>query len=226
MDKYSIDPKLLSLERFFELTRSKKMIPSRVALQNNTRERCRLLQNMGIETIGQLMGALGNKEKIQQLTSSTGIPEDILVLLKREAGSYVAKPFPLSEFPGIPYEFTEVLKSKNIRNTRDFFESVQTSEQRTEVSAITGIPETRLQEIYSLCDLSRINGVGGLYARIIFEAGIRSTRDFVNTSIEIHNEKYLEVLERFGYPAKPLAKDDIQYCIDYAQVILEVTQDS
>jgi nucleotidyltransferase/DNA polymerase involved in DNA repair len=222
MERYSIEPAKLSLERFFELTRSKKLIPSRITLHHKTGERFRLLASLGIENLAQLIGALGNKKKMQQVASSTGIPLEILVLLKREAGSYMAKPFPLSDFPGIPYEFTEVLKSRGIRNTRDFFEKVQSSAQRREVSTSTGIPESRLQEIYSLCDLSRITGVGGLYARIIFEAGISSTLDFANTNAATHNEKYLKVIEKYAYPAKPLGEDDIRYCIDYAKVILEM----
>jgi len=226
MEKYSLDPKQLSLERFFELTGKKKLIPSRVALHEKSSERFQLLQNMGIVSLAQLISALGNKDKVQEVAGSTGIPTNILVLLKREAGSYLATHFPLSDIPGIPYEFTEVLKSKGIKSTRDFFESVQSPEQKTEISRITGIPESRIKEIYSLCDLSRITGVGGVYARIIFEAGIRSTSDFANTSAKIHDKKYLEVLEKYGYPAKPLAEDDIRYCIHYAQVIMEEGQEA
>ena len=222
MEKYTLDARLLSLERFFELTRSKKMIPSRVILQDNIHERFQSLEDHGIENADQLIKALGSKEKIVEAASSTGIPEQILVLLKREAGSYLAKPFPLSDLPGIPFEYTEVLRSRGIRNTRDFFESVQTARQRKQVSAITGIPENRLKEIFCLCDLSRITGVGWLYSRIIYDSGIRSTREFAETDASVHIMKYRETIEKYGYKTETLGEEDMQYCIDYARVILEL----
>ena len=212
---------MISLERLYELTGSKKMIPSRVVLQERIHERFQALESHGIENMEQLIRSLGNKEKIGEVASSTGIPEHYLVLLKREAGSYLARPFPLSDLPGIPFEFTEVLKSRGIRNTRDFFESVQTAQQRKEVSAMTGIPESRIIEIFSLCDLTRITGVGWLYSKIIYDSGIRSTREFAETDALAHIHAYRETIEKYGYQAEILGEDDMQYCIDYAHVILE-----
>ena len=213
---------MISLERFHELTRSKKMIPSRTMLQDKIFERFQALKSNGIENLGQLISSLGNRVKIGELASLTGIPDNYLAVLKREAGSYLANPFPLSDLPGIPFEFTEVLKSRGIRNTRDFFESVQTAEQRKEVSTITGIPESRLKEIFSLCDLTRITGVGWLYSRIIYDSGIRSVRLFSETDALTHIRKYRDTIEKYGYKAETLGEDDMQYCIDYAHVILEM----
>jgi len=218
MEKYTLDPFAFSLEKFYEITRSRKMIPSRVPLKENMEEQFQLLENQGIENLGLLISALDSKDKIMNMVSATGIPENYLVLLKREAGSYLAKPVPLSDLLGVPFEFTEVLKSRSIKNTRDFFEAVQTSGQRKEMSETTGIPENRLQEIFSLCDLTRITGVGALYSRIIYDSGIRSTRDFADTDVSFHVAKYKEVIEKYGYKVESLAEDDIQYCIDYARV--------
>ena len=222
MEKYTLDPGRISLQRFFELTRARRMIPSRVALHEQPEERFRLLEGYGIRDVGQLIRALGTKSKIHTVASATGIPESYLVLLKREAGSYLARPFPLSDLPGIPFEYSEALKSEGIRNTREFFEGAQTDRQQEELSARTGIPVTRLQEIWSLCDLSRITGVGALYARIIYHSGIRSVREFANTDPATHNKKYLQVVGKYGYPDQPLSEEDIVYCIDYANVILEL----
>lgn len=226
MEKYTLDPFQFSLGKFYELTRSRRMIPSRIILKEHMEERFSLLENQGIENMGQLIRALGSKNKIMDMASATGIPENYLVLLKREAGSYLAKPFPLSGLYGIPFEYTEVLKSRGIRNTRDFFEAVQTEKQRKDISEKTGIPINRLKEIFSLCDLTRITGVGGLYARIIYDSGIRSTLDFSDTDVSIHSTKYREVIEKYGYKVESLAEDDIQYCIDYARVILEMDSKS
>ena len=182
----------------------------------------KVLETRGIENLRQLNTALGNREKIGRFATESGIPESYLTLLKREAGSYLARPFPLSEFPGIPLEYTEVLKSKGIRNTREFFESVQSADQRLEMAKMTGIPASRLSEIFALCDLSRITGVGGIYARIIYHAGMRSVKQFAATNTATHNELYLTSLEKLGYPVKALGEEDLQYCISYASLIAEL----
>lgn len=219
MESYSLDTEQFSLQLFNEQIRTKKMIPSRILLQEGREKYFKALEENGIINLKQLMAVLGNRDKIKAVAKECGIPELYLTLLKREAGSYISLPFPLSDFPGIPLEYSEVLKTRGIRNTRDFFETVQNTAQRTLMAKQTGIPILRLREIFALCDLSRITGVGGFYARIIYEAGLRSVYDFATTNAATHNKQYMEVLEKRGLPVKKLSKDDLQYCIDYATIL-------
>jgi len=226
MERYTLNPEQFSLELFFELSSSRKMIPSRRCLQENLDSSLKTLELKGITNLHQLIRSLDNKEKIASMAVETGLSAHYLTLLKREGGSYLAKPYLLSEFPGIPLEYTEVLLSRGIKNTRNFFEVVQTADQQQKVSADTGIPIDRLKELYSLCDLSRITGVGPVYAKIIYLAGIRSVREFANTDAAIHNKLYKEVLTKYHYPLNDLGDDDIQYCIDYASLLVELNQNS
>jgi predicted flap endonuclease-1-like 5' DNA nuclease len=96
------------------------------------------------------------------------------------------------------------LKSKGIRNTKEFFEWVQVDDQRKEMAGKTGIPSHRLLELFSLCDLSRITGVGGTFARVIYESGIRSTVEFAEITT-----------------ADFATDEDIRYCVGYAKIIVE-----
>lgn len=141
-------------------------------------------------------------------------------------GSYLARPFPLSDFPGIPHEYVEALKARKIRHTREFFENAQTDAQRNQLSRSTGIPEARIMEIFSLSDLSRITGIGAVFARIVFEAGIRSVEQFADTDASTHYIKYLDISEKRGYAIGHLVEEDILSCIDFARVIVEKTGDT
>lgn len=221
MNSYTLDPKHISLDRFKQLTRERQMIPSRVELQEEMEKRFKALRSAGISQLGELINTLGSKSKLDAFSKKTGLPADYLVLLKREAGSYLARPFPLSKFPGIPFEYTEVLKSKGIKTSRDFFERVQSPAQQSQVSKESGIPVARLEELWSLCDLSRITGVGGVFARVVYEAGICSVNEFSETKANSHYLKYLSVIEKFGYSAGHFSEGDIQFCIDYARVVDE-----
>lgn len=209
MLSYSIPPHQITLRHFFDLTKKRKMLPSRVMLQQNMEERFAQLSKMGIDNLANLLKTLGSTEKLEKFARQSGMGPDYLSLLRREARSYQAKPFPLSNFPGIPFEYTELLKSKGIGHTRSFFELAQTEIQREEMARKTGIPKERIKELYVLCDLSRITGVGAAMARMVYEAGIRSTADFAVTE------------ERFE---EHLGEDDIQYCLSYAKVITAMDQ--
>lgn len=212
VERYSLDPEKISLQRFYRLTKERKLIPSRVMLQDGIDEYFMSLEKMDIQNLKQLGKVLGNSRRIKQFSLDTNIPEHYLILLKREAGSYLSRAFLLSDFPGIPLEYTEVLKTKGIRNTREYFETIQGHEQRQKWTILTGIPQSRLEELEALCDLSRITGVGGIYARIIYHAGIRSVRQFAETDAATHN----------AFPQKALGDDDLAYCITYARLIVEM----
>lgn len=220
MKPYTIDPSLLSLEEFRELTAGKSMLPGRVMLQEKIRERFHLLKQSGVHTLGDLLQVLASKSKIASFADQSGLPTAYLVLLKREAGSYLARPFPLLEFPGIPFEYVELLKSRGIRNTKDFFEQVQSNAQQEELSSNTGIPVYRLEELYALCDLSRVTGVGGIFARVLYEAGIRSAREFSEADVPGLLASCRAVIEKHGYQAAKPGEKDIQYGIEYAMVIV------
>jgi len=209
-----------------ELTRTRRMLPSRVELHNKMDKRFSVLRSAGISNLGDLLRRLGSKSKLEAFSTESGLAMDYLVLLKREAGSYLARPFLLSTFPGIPFEYSEVLKSKKLVNTRDFFERVRTGGQEIKVSKETGIPIARLKELHALCDLSRITGVGGVFARVVYEAGIRSTREFANTHAQEHYQLYKAVVDKYAYAAGHFSEEDIRYCIDYARVVVEADNES
>jgi hypothetical protein len=220
MKQYSNDPAMISLEEFRKLTAGRNMLPGRVSLQEDMEERFDVLKGSGIENLEDLFRLLGSKPKIDNFSAQTGLSADYLVLLKREAGSYLARPFPLSNFPGIPYEYVEILKSRGIKNTKDLFEQVQTDQQQARLAESTGIPVYRLKELFTLCDLSRITGVGGIFARMVYEAGIRSTVEFARTEISTQLSSYRAVIEKYRYAAGKLGEEDISYGINYAKVIV------
>jgi len=220
MKRYSIDPSLLSLEQFKEYTAKRRMLPSRVMLHKQMDERFALLKDSGIEHLADLIQTLGSKSHIRNFSIQTGLSEDYLVLLKREAGSYLARPFPLSSFPGIPFEYLELLKSRGIKSTKDFYEILQSDQQQENLSISSGIPAYRLKELFSLCDLSRITGVGGIFARVLYEAEIRSTKDFASTDSATLLKACQLLIEKHGYVVGKLGEEDMNYGIHYARVVV------
>ena len=221
MKQYGIDPTLISMEEFRELTARRRMMPSRLMLQEQMEKRFGVLHRQGMENLGDLLRILGSKSKIEAFSRQTGLPMDYLVLLKREAGSYLVRPLPLSDFPGIPFEYLELLKSRGILSTRDFYEKLQTKQEQSAFSGNSGIPQYRLKEIFTLCELSRITGVGGVFARILYEAGIRSAEEVARMDPTALLERSRQVIETYGYEAGKLGEKDMHYGISYAKVLVD-----
>ena len=226
MKRYTIDPVLISLDKFRDLTASKRMLPGRKVLQEDLEERFGLLKSSGMKNLGDLIRLLGSKAKTEDYAVREGIDMQYLTVLKREARSYLARPFPLSAFPGIPFEYVEILKAGGIKHAGDFFEQVQTRSRQDDLSNSTGIPAYRLNELFTLCDLSRVTGVGGIFARVLFEAGIRSIADFAGADCPALLERCRSVIEKNGYTIGTLGEMDISYVISYAKIVLECDQNS
>ncbi|MDF1574287.1 MAG: DUF4332 domain-containing protein [Bacteroidales bacterium] len=219
MKSFSPDPDRISLEEFRELTAGRKLLPGRLMLGEQMEERFKILKGAGIQQLGDLLRVLGSGPKIRSFSLRTGLAVDYLILLKREAGSYLARPCPLSGFPGIPFEYVELLKSRGIRHSKDLFEQVQTARQQERMAESTGIPSYRIRELLMLCDISRITGVGGVFARIVYEAGIRSVEEFARTPASEQLSRYQAVIKKYKYPAGKLGEEDIRYGIHYARVL-------
>jgi len=113
----------------------------------------------------------------------------------------------------------ELLKSRGLKSTKNFFEQMQAEQKQAEWSLNTGIPAYRLKEIYSLCDLSRITGVGGIFARVLYEAGIKSTAAFAGTDALKLLAGCRKVIEKHGYAVGNLGEEDMNYGLHYARVV-------
>lgn len=74
-------------------------------------------------------------------------------------------------------------------------------------------------ELFCLCDLVRINGVGPIAARAFHEAGYRSASDVAAADAAVMLEKVSAVNEaQHDYKAK-LGLKDMLFCIDFALLL-------
>ena len=219
MMHYSLDPGRMELTELEDLIKEKDLLPGRVLLKKDLHENFLLLKKEGIRNLKELLSTLGSPAKLRQLAGSCGLDENWLILLKREAGSYIGKPFPLEKFPGIPYEYAEVLRSKGIRNTRELYEEMQLPGNMERWTEKTGIPLARLKELYILCDLSRINGVGPWFARILYQTGIHSVEVLAGSDAESQLKSYEKARQESNTALPALSTGDMKHCISYAKVL-------
>lgn len=87
-----------------------------------------ILAEVGIKMLRDLISALKDKKRLVCLPALTGIDEDYLNLLRREANGYLPNPHLLEKLAGFPSEVIRKLSAEGIKNTRQLFERIKSLE--------------------------------------------------------------------------------------------------
>jgi hypothetical protein len=212
-ERYQIDLEKYSLQKFKRSLQSREMIPSRISLKDDLDARFRILENCRITNLKELIDRLKTKQKIEQFSQETSLSIQYLTLLNREAKSYLSKPIRLDKFPGVHTEYLARLEDEGIHNTKQLFLEAQDKSGRDRLSKETGIPKDVLNELVGLSDLSRIYGVGPVFARLIYDVDIRSVKEFV----EYTAEDFIRIYEEQTQKKADFGVGEIQFSLELAK---------
>ncbi len=192
-NSYHIDLAKYSLEKLKLSLKARNMIPSRVILKEKIDDRFKVLSENGIEHLADLITQLKTKQKVEKFSKQSELSVEYLTILKREAGSYLPNPVKLDKFPGVDLKSVTTLESAGIKHTKHLFDRTKEKEKFTLLLDLTGIDKACLEELKALSDLVRIYGVGPVFARIIYDVGVRSVETFkgltARSFIQIYEEK-------------------------------------
>ena len=211
--KYHIDPDKISLKNFQISLESRELIPSRVALKEKVKARFRTIQEAGLISLGDLLDALKTKPKIEVFSKQTGLDIGYLTLLKREASSYLPKPVQLNKFSGIKGQVILKLQELGIKNSKQLFDKASKIEGRTALSHESGVSTDDLNELIHLSDLSRLYGVGPVFARMLYDIGIDSVKSFISHSAE----EIVKIYEDINKKKADFTVKDIQFTLEMAR---------
>ena len=202
---YSLDLSAISLAQYSQLLAKQTLLHGRRMLQEQLPERFALLAGAGIKTVSELSAALSTPQRLASLAASTGIREEYLTLLRRELGSLTQKPVPLSDFPAVDPALIGSLAESGIRSSKAFWEQAGDSSS----------------ELFCLCDLVRINGVGAVAARAFYEAGYASVAAVAQANAPEMLSRVSAVNAKKQYYRANLGEKDMQFCIDFATLLVE-----
>jgi len=204
-----------------EILKKQNLLPGRKILLENLEENFHRMAATGIHNLAELKNNISSTQRLFAFAAKTGVSENYLTILKREMGSLEQKPVLISDFPGISANTVSILLNKGIRTSKDVYNLEINRGNISAASREMGIVEGDLQELSSLCDLARINGIGAIAARTIYEGGYKSI-------VEIAHAKAAELLESMNavnasrqYYKVKLGEKDMQFVIDAANIILE-----
>lgn len=200
---YALDLGLISMREYKELLIKQNLLLGRRILLENIDDNFAFFVKMGIDTVRQMNKNLSTPTKIADLSASSGISKLYLVILKREIGSLVQKPVPINNFPSIDSKLLSSLNSSGIKTSKDYWE----------------IKQDLSDDLFCLCDLVRINGVGPIAAKAFFESGYKSVKDVAAANAAVMLAKVSAVNEEKHYYKAKLGQKDMQFCIDFARLI-------
>jgi hypothetical protein len=216
---YEIDLQTIQISGYKDILKKQKLMASRRILKENIDDIFEQLAKSGITNVAELTEAINDSPKAEELAAQTGIPWEYLMILSREISGLILKPVLIADFPYVLPETFKILGECCIQSSKDFFELSNGGSDLKGVCAKTGISEEAALELGSMCDLIRINGVGPIFARILFEAGITSVNKFATMDAETIYNKVTEINEVKKYTRVMLEKNEIQLCLDFAKLI-------
>jgi predicted flap endonuclease-1-like 5' DNA nuclease len=212
-NQYHINLEKYSLQKFKHDLDSRDMIPSRVSLKDNLDERFKILDDYGITNLKELIDSMKTKTRIDRLSEETRLPKVYLALLKREANSYLPNPVRIDKFPGVPIEHVTKLAAEGIKNSRQLFNRAKTKTDRERLSQEIEVPFATLNELVCLSDLVRAYGIGPVFARLLYDVGIISIREFTQYAAE----DIVRIYEEKEQKKADFGVNEIQFSLELAK---------
>jgi hypothetical protein len=220
---YYIDLINISIGKYRNILKSADLLPSRLILKDDIDGVFNIIKKQQIKNVDELQNALKNKNKVQDFSKKSGIPEDYLKILIREIKSYRQKPNNIKDFPGIAENVILQLKNFGIINTLQIFDKILTPQSRNEISNQTGISENEILKLAKLTDLSRIRWVNHTFAYVLLEAGYDTAEKVADADYKELYEKVKKLNEEREIYKAHIGLHDMKLCVEAAKdVSLEI----
>lgn len=223
-DDYHIDLEKYSLDEFKKELSESELIPSRKILKKGINERFKILEDNGIGNLQELRDSLKTPKKVREFASKSSLPEDYLLILRREVNSYTPNPVNLDKFPGVKSETIDKLKSAGIKNTAHLFKIAKTPEDREKLAAELEIHNAEILELTKLTDLARIKWIGPIFARIFYDSGTDTARKVSDADAEPLYKQLVEINNAKGYTRGKFIESDVELAIKVSKMVPKVIE--
>lgn len=151
------------------------------------------LKQQGIRTLADLRNELKTSKRLDALVKATGIEQQYLTLLRREIEGWFPKPSLLKDFDWLPGSEITKLERNGIRDTAALYDATSSRQKRTALAKSTGADETVLKTLAQLADLTRVQWVSPVAARMLVEAGWKSATELARADADKLDEALARV---------------------------------
>jgi predicted flap endonuclease-1-like 5' DNA nuclease len=137
--------------------------------------------------------------------------------LREQRMSPARKPHALKDFRGVNQEYVSKLASSGIKNAEQILHAARTRDDRKRLSEKTRVPAEAIFEFVKLADLSRIEGVKGIRARLYYDAGVDTVEKMAKWNPERLRAYMEEFVRKSGFAGiAPLPKE-VKHTVETAK---------
>jgi hypothetical protein len=144
--------------------------------------------------------------------------------LREQRISLTRKPFELGKFVGVNKEYMDLLEKEGITNADQMLEKGKTAENRNELSKKTGIPLESILEFVKLSDLSRVEGVKSIRARLYFDAGVDTLDKMAKWDPEELRKMLISYVKRTSFDGIPPLPKEARNTVEVAKRLKRIVE--
>jgi hypothetical protein len=159
------------------------------------------------------------KKNAIQFGDKLDIPEEYILILRRELNSYLPTPNSIYDFIVIPEDVKEKLIKEGINNTYELFEHIKTEKNRQKFQETQNISDENIALLKSLTDISRIRWVNHTFACILYDLGYDSLIKVQNADYNQLHEEVNKYNDEKGIYKGKIGLHDMKLVVDEAKYI-------
>lgn len=216
MTGYYYDFKSLTISKLKEKIKNTELLPSQKILLEKIDERFDLIKSQNINNLFELQEILKTKEKTKEFSRKTGLPEEYLIVLRREVNSYQAKSRKLSEFPSMKKEIIEKLAKKGIKDTGELFDFVATRKSREDLEKELNLSNDDVIVLSKLTDVSRLRYVGPNFATLLVSTEYDTVEKVQKADYNKLYESLININKKEEYYKGNIGLNDMKFFVNDA----------
>jgi len=217
--RYQVDLERITLAKFKALLEKGRLLPSQQVLREDLDERFGILKEQGIENIRQLQLALKTKKDVGACARETGIPENFLTVLRREANGYNPKPRALEDSTVVDRKLVSKLGRMGMTNTIQYLEKTGTKEERKQLARSTGASMESIETLTRLADPTRLRYVNFAFATLLLRAGYGSVARIADADAAALHSDLVELNQEEGIFGGAISLEDMESCVQDARQV-------
>jgi len=214
---YFIDEDSASLDELQVWLEKADLIPSLQPLLDGLAKKLSALKKAGMKSVGDLRMQMKNRKTLPSLAGDAGIDSDYLVLLRRAVLGFFPKPRLLSAFDWLDMNTVIKLNRAGIKDTRQLYETASSGVER--LAGEVELQKGDLLEFIALSDLSRIQWVSPVFARVLVAAGFSSAASVAAADSEVLYEAIIKANDRARFYKGKVGIRDIKRLIAAAILV-------
>ena len=216
---YYIDLTKISLDAYKDMLMKNYILPSQMILRNNIDKYFKKIESSGISNMAGLREKLKTKTRAQAFADKLKIPQDYIIVLRREVNSRHPLARNLDEYPTISTHAKNVLSDMDVIKSNQLYPLLATPSSRRSMGSKLQMTFDQALHAAKLMDVTRLRYVSPLFATLL----VHSPYDTVEKISKADPQEMYDLLAKLNAEKSffegHLGKNDTLFLIQDTQYV-------